>query len=317
MDFVHQNQMKLAPTNQEGAHADLFKASVDLITSRYDLLMLAVGLAIYVILFSSRRHWKESKESKKLSEDSNHEDLLAKHVANRDHSEMQNVVASMPDCSVLSFDLVFSVLGFCRISSSHRAIADSLLERIKTADVDILSEFIQFYLDTNQSEKACGVFDVNFAVFVDGELGQETEWRLLLAALECNRHSLASHLFETSQLNLARHTVKIQTWWKRISNTLRMGHVSEEQFSWPMQWESTAGYEDVMGRLAQVFNERFPFVDDNSDSNDESTAFFGDDDDEDSDTQDSEYDGNNWTASTSEDEWWEGHDSEYGGKDDW
>jgi hypothetical protein len=319
MNFVH--EMKMIPADQEAPHGDLLKGVLDLIiTSRFDLLMLAMGLAIYMILFSSRIHWKESQESKKLKELSkdshpaatpNHEAVLAKHVANREHAEMQTVVASMPVGSALSFDLVLSVLGFCRISSPHRAIADSLLERITTADIDILSEFIHFYLDSNQFGKACNVFEVNFAVFVDGELGQDTEWSLMLAALECGRHSLASHLFETSQLNVARHVLTIQKWWKHASRPLSCGDMPGEEESWPMQWQDVSGYGDVMGRLAHVFNERFPFVEDNSDSNDESTVFFGDDDD--SDTQDSDYDGNNWTVSTSESEWWDGQDSEYDG----
>lgn len=322
MNFVH--EMKMIPANQEAPHGDLLKGMLDLIiTSRFDLLMLAMGLAIYMILFSSRTHWKESQKSKKLNEplgweDSDpdaipkHEALLARHVANGDHAEMQTVVASLPVGSILSFDLVLSVLGFCRISSPHRAIADSLLERITTADIDILSEFIHFYLDSNQFGKACNVFEVNFAVFVDGELGQDTEWSLMLAALECGRHSLASHLFETSQLNVARHVLTIQKWWKKnASSPLSFDNLSREQAAWPMQWQDVSGYGDVMGRLADVFNERFPFVDDNADSNDESTVFFGDDDD--SDTQDSEYDGNNWTVSTSESEWWDGQDSEYDG----
>lgn len=206
------------------------------------------------------------------------------------HHQARDIVEEVfdrPAGSVFSFDLVMSILGFCRISCLDRPTVDDLLERINTTDVDVLCEFIHFYVDSNQFEKACDVFELNFATFFENELGEDTERRLLQAALKCGRLSVASHLFETSQWNAARHVVTIQRWWKRASRGIPKGSRERE-------------VGEIFGRLAHVFNERFPFEEESdADSSDESTVFLGDDDDhdcaDDSDF-DSDYDENNWSC---------------------
>lgn len=288
-----------------------------IIASRYDLLMLVMGLASYVILFHSRSRWRAAgaqkhaqQKDKELEwsasitvdpDDQKHESLPATAEAKSQCSDAtyilriklaagsrpqtQAIMQEALECPVgltFSFDLVLAILGFCRMSPSDRPMVDSLLQRINTRDVDILSEFIQFYIDSSQPEKACAVFELNHAV-LEGEVGQDVEWTLMNAALKCGRLSLASHLFETSHENATKAMLKIQRWWKRAPVGADTGS-RDRQVS------------DVFGRLALVFNERFPFEEDsNADSNDESTAFFGDDDDRHDSDFDSDYDGNNWT----------------------
>lgn len=288
------------------------------IASRYDLLMLVMALAGYVILFHSRSRWRAAGEQKHVQQKDKelewspsitvepdkqkHESLSATAEAKSQCSDatyilqMKLAAASRPQTQAImqevldrpigltfSFDLVLSILGFCRMSPSDRPVVDSLLLRIDTRDVDILSEFIQFYIDSSQPEKACAVFELNQAV-LEGELGQDTEWTLMNAALKCGRLSLASHFFESSHEDATKSMLKIQRWWKRAA--VGAGTDSRER-----------QVSDVFGRLALVFNERFPFEEDsNVDSNDESTAFFGDDDDRHDSDFDSDYDGNNWTV---------------------
>merc|ERR1719199_2322496 len=83
--------------------------------------------------------------------------------------EIVKEVLDRPAGSVFSFDLVLCILGFCRISCLDRPMVDDLLKCITTIDVDMLSEFIHFYIDTNQLEKACDVFELNFATFFENE----------------------------------------------------------------------------------------------------------------------------------------------------
>lgn len=285
-----------------------------IVASQLDLLMIAMGLASYMFLFQARTSWKAAGAQKhfqqKVSDLS--PSIVVKHdhethskqvkladktyslrikAANGNRAQTRDIIEEVLDRPVgatVSFDLVISILGFCRMSNADRPMVDSLLQRMQTLDMDILSEFIHFYLDSNQLEKACDVFELNFAAFFDNELGEDTEWTLMTAALKCRRLSLASHLFETSHVNATRHVVKIQRWWKRVPCEMRTS--SREH-----------AVSDVFGRLAMVFNERFPFEEDsNVDSNDESTVFLGDEDDDDDDRRDSDfdsdYDGNNWTV---------------------
>lgn len=289
-----------------------------IIASRYDLLMLVMGLAGYVILFHSRRRWRAAGAQKHVqqkdkeldwspsitaeSDEQKHESLSATAEAKSQRSDATYILriklaaGSRPQTQAImqevlerpigwmfSFDLVLSILGFCRMSPSDRPMVDSLMQRIQTRDVDILSEFIQFYIDSSQPEKACDVFELNHAV-LESELGKDAEWTLMNAALKCGRLSLASRLFETSHEDATKAMLKIQKWWKRAAVGAGTGS-RDRQVS------------DVFGRLALVFNERFPFEEDsNVDSNDESTVFFGDDDDRHDSDFDSDYDGNDWTV---------------------
>lgn len=291
--------MQLLSANQEMvAYGDILQTAWDgIVASRFDLLMLAAGLASYMVLFSARNRSKAAWESKKrvqskeelldapLDTTINNDQLnlakrLDKHVAKHEHDEARGAieeVLEMPTGTTLPFDLVISILGFCRISLQDRMTADDVLDHIGTLSVDVLIEFINFYIDTNQFRRACDVFEKNFAALCDEELGDDTEWALMHAALKCGRQSIANHLFETSQLNTAQHVTTIQRWWKRTASGTR------KQFR-----EQEVGA--VFGRLARVFAERYPFEEDSfAGSDDESTVFLGDDDRHESDV-DTDYD---------------------------
>lgn len=188
--------------------------------------------------------------------------------------------------SSFSFDLVLCILGFCRTSLTDRPLVDELFECMSNADVDVLSEFIHFYLDSNQLDQACNVFERNFATFFDNELGEDTEWSLMHAALKCGRVSVAKHFFETSQCDAARRVLTIQKWWRHSGGNLQGSSRARE-------------IGDIFGRLAHVFNERFPFEEEDSfaDSGDESTVLLGDDEDCGGDLSDfdSDYDSSDWS----------------------
>merc|ERR1719502_1022723 len=129
-------------------------------------------------------------------------------------------------------------------------------------DWDVLRSFIIFYLDTAQFDKACDLFELHYATFFDIELDENMEWRLITAALQCSRHSLAEHLLQTSQTNAAAQIATIQNWWRGKSASLSESRVER--------------MGDVLNRLSNMFNERFPF-EEHSDG--ESTCFLGDDSD--------------------------------------
>lgn len=264
-----------------------------IITSRYELLMLLAVAVSYMALCSARTRWElRNRKEEKTSEDPAtqndqiyDEGLLTMHIAKCEREQARRLVKELLDrpSLVCSFDLVMAILGFCRMSLTDRHLADDLFARVETSDIDVLSEFIHFYLDSYQFDKACDVFEVNFSTFFDGDLGQDTEWSLMNAALKCGRVSVAKHLFETSQLNTAVHVQKIQSWWRSTSR--RPGFRNRGQLD-----------GQVFLRLANVFNERFAFESDsNPDSNDASTMFLGDDSDRDIDFE-SEEDENDWSS---------------------
>lgn len=130
-------------------------------------------------------------------------------------------------------------------------------------------------LDKEEFDKACDIFEMNYDTFFDVDIDEDMEKRLLMSALKCGRQSLAEHLLETSQTDFSKHVKTIQNWWKRsaakISET-RVEHM-----------------HDVLGRMAELFNELHPFEEDEH-SDAESTCAMGaeDSNDGDSDWDDSE-----------------------------
>jgi len=307
--------MKMIMLDEAGC-GDILLGLLDVvIASRYDLLMLAIGLTSYFILFSIRTRWKVSCEPKKLCVNDVDNQAMLGTVAKSPVpcsdatycSQIQslsgkpeqvrtvvNDVLDRPLGSAFSFDLVLAILGFCRISLPDRPIVDQLLGRLVNPGTDVLSEFVHFYLDSYQLEKACDVFELNFAAFFEDELGEDTEWSLLHAALKCGRLSVANHLFETSQFETGKHVLTIQRWWRHSPYRSR-NNCSEHEIG------------EIFGRLADAFNDRFPF-EENADedgpfayglldigSDDESTDFGDDDGTSDISDVDSDYDAGNWT----------------------
>jgi len=174
-------------------------------------------------------------------------------------------IEQLPSSSI-SMELINSILDFCRDSSDHLWLADQLLKRLQPAEWNILSEFIDFYLEMCEFENACDIYELNFALFFDAELDRDTESGRVVAALRCGRCSLAEHLCGTSPQDFTRSVATIQRWWKHQMEDLQA-----------RRRERHVG--DVMARLSDVFQERFPFHRFEEGSDDESTVFLGDDDD--------------------------------------
>lgn len=249
-------------------------------TSRFDLIMFVIGLMGYIILHFSRcsRTAKElhKKHDMTFEVDDNVESLykvdsllfahLLKRMERGDDAdqvtaEMNAFLESNPS-HPFTFSEVQTILNYCSRSKKKAdlALADRLLECMHPAEEwDVLNTFICFYLDNEMAEKACNIFELNYATFFDIELDEDMEWRLLMAALHCGRQSLAEHLCQTSQSETAKHVITIQQWWKHTA--VKMGEARVENMG------------DVLTRLSNMFNERYPFEEH---SDDESTCFLGD-----------------------------------------
>lgn len=273
------------------------------VASRFDLLMMVVGLTVYMVLCASRNQKKGAK------------DLDAKVCVTSSFSQvnivdpsehLSQVLESMESCKndmhtggVEDLDMfldkhpthpftlhdVETTLNFCTrcligyswASVSAAALADRLFERMKLSDEgDVLSAFLGFYLDNKHFAKACDIFELNYATFFDIELDEHMQWRLLMAASQCGRDSLADHLLQTSHTDVAKNVAIIQRWWKRSSAQRGESRVAQ--------------MGDVFNRLSNIFNERYPFEDEEQDHSDgESTCFLGDDSDRDEESDDSDW----------------------------
>lgn len=261
-------------------------------SSRFDLIMFIIGLMGYIILHNSRCKHTDKELHKKLDmtfevnanvNDNVEEDASSMHDgdstpvdsvqfvhllkrmkcdddADQVTAEMDAFLESNPS-HPFTFSEVQTILNYCsRSEKADLALADRLLECMQPAEEwDVLNSFICFYLENEMAEKACNVFELNYATFFDIELDEDMEWRLLMAALQCGRKSLAEHLCQTSQSEVAKHVSTIQQWWKRTA--VKMGEARVENMG------------DVLTRLSNMFNERYPFEEH---SDDESTCFLGD-----------------------------------------
>jgi len=273
---------------------NIMNVAVDaIITSRFDLMLFLIGLMGYIILASSRTTKSVQKKMDITFDESPQvvdADLGADDAASA-APRLSRVLEVMETCGADSHFLAtaqmdgfiedypqhpFSmrevqiVLGFCRQSVADKGLADRLIDGMEgTEDWAVLSAFLRFYLETEQSEKACDVFELNYATFYDNVLDEDMEWRLLTAASACGRHSLAEHLLHSAQTDYAKPVVAIQQWWRR--SAAKAGGARVESMG------------DVLTRLSHMFTERYPFEEH---SDDESTCFLGDE----SDCQDSDSD---------------------------
>lgn len=267
-----------------------------IITSRFDLMLFAIGLMGYFILFSSRTAKKFHKkldttfEASEEVVDANEEEdddaasapmrlsrvLQVMETCDKDAhllatAQMDGFLEDYPQHAFTMCDVQI-ILGFCSKSFADKGLADRLLNSMEaTEESAVLFAFLRFYVDSKQSEKACDVFELNYSTFFDAELDEDLESRLLAAASECGRNSLAQHLLQTSQTDYATPVVTIQQWWRRSSAKVVEARVEN--------------MGDVLTRLSSMFNERYPF-EEHSDG--ESTCFLGDESDgEDSETDSS------------------------------
>jgi len=266
-----------------------------IITSRFDLMLFAIGLMGYIILVSSRTTNKGQKKIDVTFESSQVVDAEPEAEDSASAPKrLSRVLEVMETCDTDAHFLATAqmdgfledykwqhpftlrevqiVLGFCSKSFANMGLADRLLDSMEaTEDWAVLSAFLRFYMDTQQSEKACDVFELNYSTFFDMELDEGMEWMLIAAAAACGRQSLADHLLHSSQTDYAKPVATIQKWWRR--SAAKLGEARVE------------GVEDVLTRLSSMFNQRYPFEEH---SDDESTCFLGDDSDSaDSDSGDS------------------------------
>jgi len=273
------------------------------VASRFDLLMMVVGLMVYMVLCSSRSNKKEAKEfDAKVGVTSSVSQVNIADPAKHLSQVLESMECCKDDMQVGGVDDIDAfldkhpthaftlhemqiILNFCSrcligyswASVSAAGLAGRLFERVQPPhEWDVLNVFLGFYLDNKHYTKACDIFELNYAIFFDIELDEHMQWRLLMAASQCDRQSLADHLLETSQSDVAKNVTTIQRWWKRSS--AQMGEARVAQMG------------DVFNRLSHLFNERHPFEDEEHEHSDgESTCFLGDDSDRDEDSDDSDW----------------------------
>jgi hypothetical protein len=253
--------------------------------SHFDLIICVIGMMGYLILVYSRKCYTAQEFHKKV--DVTFEDSQASEATETkkdiDANSLGDILDSMQSCEdvdVVTADMdkflesnpghpftifeVQAILKFCSQPLADKTLADRLLRCMQSVEEScVLNAFICYYLANKMSEKACNIFELNYATFFDFELDESTEWQLVMAALKCGRTSLADHLIQTSQPDAAKQIVTIQQWWKRTSG--QMGEARVAQMG------------SVLTRLSNMFNERYPFEEDEEHSDGESTAFFGDD----------------------------------------
>jgi len=157
----------------------------DMVASRFELLLFAVSLIGYMIVFASRRSHKQ-KGAKDL------------------------------DCKA-----DFSVEEVSQVDVEETEGHDVDSEEV-SADVQ---STIAELLDNKQFEKACDIFEMNYSALFDMDIDEDMDRRLLMAALKCGRQSLAEHLLQTSQTDFAKHVGTIQNWWRRSSVKAGMARV--------------------------------------------------------------------------------------------
>jgi len=114
-----------------------------------------------------------------------------------------------------SAELTHSVLSYCS-KSQNAGIADTLLERMKPQQLNILSAFIRYYVESEQHHKACDVFEkyVQPLGVSDSQrrsmLDARIEKALMTAALQCGRTSVYQCLFDPSTVDVAKHVLMIR-----------------------------------------------------------------------------------------------------------
>jgi len=142
--------------------------------------------------------------------------LLIKALAGRPW-RMKAVVQEVVKRETADFspELAISVLGFCA-KTSEKNIADTLLERMEPKQLNVLTAFIRFYIESEQFVKACDVFEQRVQPMGEGEsqgrsmIDARVERNLMSAALACGRTSLVQALFDPSRVDVAQHILMIR-----------------------------------------------------------------------------------------------------------
>jgi len=126
---------------------------------------------------------------------------------------VQEVVAREP--AEFSSDLAMAVINFCA-KTSEKEIADTLFERMKPKQLNVLSAFIRFYVESEQFNQACDIFEFHVKPLSENEsqkrsmIDSRVERGLMSAALHCGRTSLVQCLFDANKTDIATHIVMIR-----------------------------------------------------------------------------------------------------------
>lgn len=120
----------------------------------------------------------------------------------------------------ISTELALAALGFCTQTSDIER-AEKLRKQVKSMVVTILTAFIRFYVDTEQYEKACDVYEQELKKISNSDadkpdakrslcLDARLERVLMNAALRCGRSTLATGLLDSSPSDVAKHIAMIR-----------------------------------------------------------------------------------------------------------
>merc|ERR1719247_3051991 len=141
-----------------------------IIASRFDLMLISIGLIGYFILVSSRNArvakdniYKKVDVTCEQSQVEEHSSVkLARIIASMElgvHShiitaELDNFLETTPQ-HAFTLNEVQAILGFCSSTLSDKSLPDMLFEHVQTTEAwDIFNAFIHFYLQVGQLEQA-------------------------------------------------------------------------------------------------------------------------------------------------------------------
>jgi len=120
----------------------------------------------------------------------------------------------------VTLDFATSILSYCT-QSSNVDMAEKLYAYMKPKQLTVLSAFIRFYVECQQYEKACDVYEHDLlpvqSATVDATQGQRSlqmdarmERVLMDAALKCGRSHLAKNMLSASPSDVAKHITMIR-----------------------------------------------------------------------------------------------------------
>jgi len=121
-------------------------------------------------------------------------------------------------CVDVSGDFATSVLGYCT-QTSNIDMAEKLYAYMKPTQLTVLSLFIRFYVEREQYEKACDVYEHDLlpaqaSNATQGERSLQLDARmervLMDAALKCGRSHLAKDMLSASPSDVAKHISMIR-----------------------------------------------------------------------------------------------------------
>lgn len=161
--------------------------------------------------FSLTRKVQDLAREQNLSFSDSMYALLVKASANdgaRVQELFDEVVAKQID---ITPDFALAVLTFCS-QTSNIQMADKLFQQMQPKQLPVLSNFIRFYADHEQFEKACDVYEKDLLQAYGSENPQRSapldarmERSLMNAALRCGRTHLAKKLLDSAPSDVAKH----------------------------------------------------------------------------------------------------------------